>query len=81
MSKELYIGVDVSKNWLDLACYDGISVDWKQGHIRVDNKPSGYHQITRWLKKQERIRIMFCFVWNIRDYMVRTSVYGLKKKV
>lgn len=70
MSKELYIGVDVSKNWLDLACYDGISVDWKQGHIRVDNKPSGYHQITRWLKKQgtDKDHVLFC--------MEHTGLYG-----
>ena len=42
MNRELYIGVDVSKNWLDLAYYDGVVVDWKQGHIQVDNKESGY---------------------------------------
>ena len=51
MEKELFIGVDVSKRWLDLAYYDGVSVDWKQGHIRVDNKESGFLLIRRWLKK------------------------------
>ena len=45
MERELYIGVDVSKRWLDLAYYDGVSVDWKQGHIRVDNKESGFVQM------------------------------------
>ena len=49
MEKELYIGVDVSKRWLDLAYYDDVSVDWKQGHIRVDNKESGFLLIRRWL--------------------------------
>jgi hypothetical protein len=34
MSRELYIGVDVSKNWLDLAYYDGVSVDWNHQNPR-----------------------------------------------
>lgn len=29
MDKELYIGVDVSKKTLDLAYYDGETIDWK----------------------------------------------------
>ena len=37
MSYKLYFGVDVSKLWLDIAYYDGVDVDWKHGHIRVDN--------------------------------------------
>jgi len=62
MKREFYIGVDVSKNWLDLAYYDGVVVDWKQGHIRVDNKESGYSQIGRWLKKLgvDRESVLFC---------------------
>ena len=36
MSEELYIGVDVSKKWLDLAYYDG--VDFKDGKIVADGK-------------------------------------------
>lgn len=35
MDKELYIGVDVSKQTLDLAYYDGESIDWKKAHIKV----------------------------------------------
>lgn len=62
MRRDLYIGVDVSKNWLDLAYYDGVVVDWKQGHIRVDNKASGYSQIGRWLKNlgADRESVLFC---------------------
>lgn len=30
MDKELYIGVDVSKQTLDLAYYDGESIDWEK---------------------------------------------------
>ena len=37
MDKELYIGVDVSKQTLDLAYYDGESIDWKKAHIKVSN--------------------------------------------
>ena len=37
MDKELYIGVDVSKKTLDLAYYDGETIDWKNAHIKVSN--------------------------------------------
>ena len=30
MDKELYFGVDVSKKALDLAYYDGETIDWKR---------------------------------------------------
>jgi transposase len=62
MERELYIGVDVSKNWLDLAYYDGMTVDWKHGHIRVDNKQSGYNHIGKWLKELgvNKDCVLFC---------------------
>ena len=70
MERELYIGVDVSKRWLDLAYYDGVGVDWKHGHIRVDNKESGFLQIGRWLKKigADKDSVLFC--------MEYTGLYG-----
>ena len=42
MDKELYIGVDVSKQTLDLAYYDGESIDWKKAHIKVSNNNAGF---------------------------------------
>ena len=51
MSYKLYFGVDVSKHWLDIAYYDGVDVDWKRGHIRVDNDEKGYAQLGRWLDR------------------------------
>jgi transposase len=86
MERELYIGVDVSKNWLDLAYYDGVVVDWKHGHIRVDNKESGYIQIDRWLKKLgvNRERVLFCmehtglYCQDFRLWLERNGyVYGM----
>ena len=86
MERELYIGVDVSKNWLDLAYYDGVVVDWKQGHIRVDNKESGYIQIDRWLKKLgvNRDCVLFCmehtglYCQDFRLWLERKGyVYGM----
>ena len=35
MDKELYIGVDASKKTLDLAYYDGETIDWKNAHVKV----------------------------------------------
>ena len=68
MNRELYIGVDVSKNWLDLAYYDGVDVDWKHGHIRVDNNESGYCQIGKWLKTlgTNRECVLFCMEQFLR---------------
>lgn len=86
MERELYIGVDVSKNWLDLAYYNGVVVDWKQGHIRVDNKESGYIQIDRWLKKLgvNREYVLFCMEYtglycqDFRLWLERKGyVYGM----
>jgi transposase len=86
MNRELYIGVDVSKNWLDLAYYDGVVVDWKQGHIQVDNKESGYIQIDRWLKKLgvNRECVLFCmehtglYCQDFRLWLERKGyVYGM----
>ena len=51
MSDKLYFGVDVSKHWLDIAYYDGMDVDWKHGHIRVDNDERGFAQLGRWLDR------------------------------
>ena len=64
MNREIYIGVDVSKNWLDLAYYDGVTVDWKQGHIRVDNKQTGFSKIGKWLGKLKANEdsVLFCLV-------------------
>ena len=86
MNRELYIGVDVSKNWLDLAYYDGVTVDWRQGHIRVDNKESGYIQIDRWLKKLgvDSGCVLFCmehtglYCQDFRLWLERKGyVYGM----
>jgi transposase len=66
MNREIYIGVDVSKNWLDLAYYDGVTVDWKQGHIRVDNKQTGFSKIGKWLGKLKANEdsVLFCMEYT-----------------
>ena len=51
MDKELYIGVDVSKKTLDLAYYDGETIDWKNAHIKVSNDTSGFKEVASWLAK------------------------------
>ena len=82
MSEELYIGVDVSKKWLDLAYYDGVDVDWKQGHIRVDNNQTGFNQIGKWLKKLGMTvnRVLFCMEYTglycqeLREWLEREGI-------
>ena len=86
MKKELYIGVDVSKRWIDLAYYNGVVVDWKQGHIRVDNKEAGFLQIGKWLKKigADKDSVLFCMEYtglycqNLRLWLEKEGiVYGM----
>ena len=86
MERELYIGVDVSKRWLDIAYYDGITVDWKHGHIRVDNKESGFLQIGKWLEKigADRGGVLFCMEYtglycqDLRLWLEREGItYGM----
>lgn len=46
------IGVDVSKNTLDVALFRG-KVDLNEGHIKVDNNESGYRELKRWLRGKQ----------------------------
>lgn len=66
MDKELYIGVDVSKRTLDLAYYDGETVDWKNGHIKVTNDGAGFCKILQWLNRIGRGRdeVLFCMEYT-----------------
>jgi hypothetical protein len=50
MKKEEFecIGVDVSKNTLDVALFRG-KVDWNEGHIKVENNCVGYKEMKKWL--------------------------------
>ena len=62
MDKELYIGVDVSKQTLDLAYYDGESIDWKKAHIKVSNNNAGFKKIGSWVAKVSKgfDIVLFC---------------------
>ncbi len=86
MSYKLYFGVDVSKHWLDVACYDGVDIDWKNGHIRVDNNERGFSLLGRWLEKLDvgKGSCMFCMEYTglycqeFRQWLEsRQIVYGM----
>ena len=86
MERELFIGVDVSKRWLDLAYYDGVYVDWKHGHIRVDNKESGFVQMGKWLENlgADKDSVLFCMEYtglycqDLRAWLEKVGfVYGM----
>ena len=86
MSDKLYFGVDVSKHWLDIAYYDGVDVDWKRGHIRVDNDEKGFAQLGRWLDRLDvgKGTCIFCMEYTglysqeFRQWLERMKiVYGM----
>lgn len=66
MDKELYIGVDVSKKTLDLAYYDGETIDWKNAHIKVTNDDVGFKQIDTWVAKVGKgfDTLLFCMEYT-----------------
>ncbi len=66
MDKELYIGVDVSKKTLDLAYYDGETIDWKNAHIKVSNDEVGFKQIGSWVAKvgKDFDTLLFCMEYT-----------------
>ena len=55
------IGVDVSKNTLDVALFRG-KIDWNEGHVKVRNNESGYKELRKWLrlKNAEKKRLRIC---------------------
>lgn len=86
MEKELYFGVDVSKKTLDVAYYDGEHLDWKNGHIRVDNEQSGFKKIGKWIASLglEKSQCIFCMEYtglynqNFRLWLEREDIiYGM----
>ncbi len=66
MDKELYIGVDVSKKTLDLAYYDGETIDWKNAHVKVGNDDAGFKQVGSWVTKVGKgfDTILFCMEYT-----------------
>lgn len=76
MDKELYIGVDVSKKTLDLAYYDGETIDWKNAHIKVSNDTSGFKEVASWLAKIANRFDNLLFCMNIQDSIAKISGCG-----
>ena len=66
MDKELYFGVDVSKKTLDLAYYDGETIDWKNAHIQVSNDDAGFKKIGSWVAKvgKDFDTFLFCMEYT-----------------
>lgn len=66
MDKELYFGVDVSKKTLDLAYYDGETIDWKNAHIKVSNDDAGFRKIGSWVAKvgKDFDTFLFCMEYT-----------------
>jgi transposase len=57
--KEFFIGVDVSKQTLD------VSVHGTKNHIRIANSSEGFKQLMAWLKS---LNIALCNCWFVMEY-------------
>jgi transposase len=51
MKKNWFVGIDVSKKWLDMAIFVENSDLKGYIHTRVNNDKQGYHELLRWLKE------------------------------
>ena len=80
MDKELYFGVDVSKKTLDLAYYDGETIDWKNAHIKVSNDDAGFKKIGSWVARVGKDFDTFLFCMEYTDSITKTSDYGWNQK-
>ena len=71
MDRELYFGVDVSKKTLDLAYYDGETIDWKNAHIQVSNDNAGFKKIGSWVAKvgKDFDTFLFCMALVYPDHI------------
>src|SRR3954469_6474272 len=57
--KEIFIGIDVSKQTLDR------SVHGTKSHIRIANSAEGFKQLQSWLKS---LNIALCNCWFVMEY-------------
>ena len=53
MKKDWYVGIDVSKKWLDVAIFVENSDLKGYSHTQVSNCKAGYKELLRWLKKHD----------------------------
>ena len=51
MKKNWFVGIDVSKKWLDVAIFVENSDLKGYTHTRVNNDKQGYRELLRWLKE------------------------------
>ena len=51
MKKNWFVGIDVSKKWLDVAIFVENSDLKGYTHTQVNNDKQGYHELLRWLKE------------------------------
>ena len=75
------IGVDVSKNTLDVALFRG-KIDWNEGHVKVSNNESGYKELRKWLrlKNAEKKHLHICmestglYTHNFRSWLEKENI-------
>ena len=53
MKKDWYVGIDVSKKWLDVAIFVENSDLKGYSHTQVSNCKAGYKELLRWLKEHD----------------------------
>jgi len=63
MKKKLFIGIDVSKSWIDVTMFHVDNID-KTDYQQFDNNEEGFKAMIKWIKslhKIDKTEIMFCF--------------------
>ena len=63
MKKKLFIGIDVSKNWIDVTMFHEVDVN-KTDYQQFDNSVEGFKAMIKWIKllhKTTKSEMLFCF--------------------
>ncbi|MBN8672159.1 MAG: transposase [Chitinophagales bacterium] len=74
--KTLFVGIDVSKLWLDLSVTGEIGIET---HLRIDNNLSGFKKAIQWLKKMKKQEEWFICMEHTGVY-AQPLWYFLKEK-
>jgi len=63
MKRKLFIGIDVSKSWIDVTMFHVSNVE-KTAYQQFDNCEEGFKTMLKWIKslhKIDKTETMFCF--------------------
>jgi transposase len=70
MNYKQFIGIDVSKQWLDFAVVEQNEIVF---HVQAENSLKGIQSFMKRLKNETKFDLnQLCFVWNTQAFIMLT---------